>query len=300
MKRCVRKGVAALVVLPLLTSSPAGADAALDSLVASERAFAAMAKAQSVKQAFLTYLAEDAVVFQPTATNGRTVWEARSESKATLLWEPSFAAVSSAGDLGYTTGPWEFHPAPDSTGAPALPERYAYGHFNSVWRKQKHGGWLVVADIGITHEKPDRGGVGSVEFTPGPSLPIRTMKPPRIHLGDQDKKLSKSMRAMGTREAVAAHATSDLILNVDGRMPVSGIEAAQSLLGPLEGHFEYHEQGSGMASSGDLGYTYGWAERFIGQNTTPADSSVYLHVWRQDKSQVWGLALAVINPLRPR
>ncbi len=299
MKRLVRMGVVAMVVLPL-SASRAAADAALDSLVASERAFAAMSSAKGMKEAFLTYLAEDGVVFQPTATNGRKAWEARPASTATLFWEPAFAAVSSAGDLGYTTGPWEFHPPADSTGAPAPPERYLYGHFNSVWRKQRHDGWRVVADIGVSHPRPERGGVGSGEFTAGPTLPIRTMKPGRIDLAELDRKLSKSMRSLGTREALTAQATPDLRLNLEGRMPSLGIEAAQTLLDSLVGFLAYHAQGSGIASSGDLGYTYGWAERFVSANAAPADSNVYLHVWRQEKGRTWILALAVLNPLRSR
>jgi len=294
MKRFVPVGVVVMVVLPMLVPSPAAADAALDSLVASERAFAALSSAKGMKEAFLTYLTEDAVVFQPTATNGRKAWEGRPESKSTLLWEPSFAQVSSAGDLGYTTGPWEHRTPADSAGTP---ERLAYGHFNSVWRKQRHGGWRVVADIGVAHGKPDRGGVGSGEFTPGPTMPIRTMKPPRLHLGEQDQKLSKTMRTVGPRDALAAHGALDMRLSVEGKLPAIGIEAAQALI-DFEGYLVFHEQGSGVASSGDLGYTYGWAERFVGSNTAPADSSVNLHVWRQDKGRTWLLALAVLNPLQ--
>lgn len=297
MKRFVPMGVVVMVVLPMLASSPAAADAAQDSLVASERAFAAMASAKSVKEAFLAYLSEDAVVFQPTATNGRKAWEARPESKATLLWEPAFAVVSSAGDLGYTTGPWEFRPAPDSAGTAVPPERYSYGHFHSVWRRQRHDGWKVVADIGVSHPKPDHGAVGSGEFTEGPTLPIRTMKPSRIHMGDLDQKLSKTMRAVGPRDALAAHGAQDLRLGLEGKLPAIGIEAALALI-DFEGFLVYHEQGSGFASSGDLGYTYGWAERFVGSNPAPADSSVYLHVWKQDKGRTWLLALAVLSPLR--
>src|SRR5262245_53444514 len=143
MKCFARLGVFTLAVMPLLTATRAAADAALDSLVASERAFAAMASAKGTKEAFLFYLAEDAVVFQPTATNGRQAWQARTPNQATLLWEPAYAEVSSAGDLGYTTGPWEWHPPADSSGAAAPPDRFAYGHFNSVWRKNKHDGWRV-------------------------------------------------------------------------------------------------------------------------------------------------------------
>jgi ketosteroid isomerase-like protein len=292
-----------VVVLGLIAATTAllpvaaHANAALDSLVASERAFAAMSVAKGMKDAFLTFLAEDAVVFRPTATNGRKVWEERPPSTATLLWEPEFAEVSSAGDLGYTTGPWELHPPADSSGVAAPPERYLYGHFNSVWRRHKGSPWRVVVDIGGSHPKPERGGVGSGQFAAGPELPRRSMKSGRVNLPAMDRALSKSMRSAGAGAAIAAHATADVRLNVDGQFPSLGIEACQARIDSLGGFFEFKPEGSGVASSADLGYTYGLAERYLSAKAAPADTSVYLHVWRQEDGHTWTLALAVINPL---
>jgi ketosteroid isomerase-like protein len=300
MRCLVWIGVAAMAAQSI-TASPAAGDAALDSLVASERAFAAMSVANGMKVAFLTYLAEEAVVFRPTATNGRKAWESKPPSTETLLWEPEFAEVSSSGDLGYTTGPWELRPPADSTGAPAPRESYLYGHFNSVWKKQRGGAWRVVADIGGSHAKPERGGVGSGEFLPGPVLPIRTMKSSRVNLAGLDRNLSKAMRTIGTHEAVAAHAAPDVRLHVEGKMPALGIETAQARMDSLPGFFEFKVEGSGIASSGDLGYTYGQAERFLSAKAeAAADTSVYLHVWRQEDGRTWKLALAVLNPLGAR
>jgi ketosteroid isomerase-like protein len=283
----------AAVAAVALTASGADADAALDSLVASESAFSAMSVASGMKAAFLTYLAPDGIVFRPTPTNGRKAWEAQPTSTATLVWEPSFAAVSSAGDLGYSTGPWELRPPPES-GQPT-----AYGHFSSVWRKERGGAWRVVADIGISHDKPLRG-VGSGQFQPGPALPRRTMKSGRSNLTAMDRKLSKAMRSAGAGAAVAAQAEVEVRLNVEGRLPSLGIDAAQARFDTLGGFFEYRPQGSGIATSGDLGYTYGLAERFLSAKAPPADTSVYLHVWRQEDGRTWKLALAVLNPLAAR
>ena len=297
MRHWIRIGVITMLASSFVPSL-AGAQAALDSMVANERAFAAMALASGTKAAFLHYLAEDAVVFQPTATNGRKAWEARPESRATLLWEPAFGQVASSGEMGYTTGPWEFRPAPDSSGAPATPDRYAFGHFNSVWKKQ-HGAWRVVADIGVSHPRPERG-VGSGDFTPGAALPIRTMKSGRVSLSKLDEKLSNDMRGLGTAHAIGAHGAQDLRLNVPDRFPSLGIEAAQARFDTLGGHFRYRPQGSDMSKAGDLGYTYGLAERFPSADVAAAaDTSVYLHVWRQE-GRIWKLALAVLNPLSRR
>lgn len=299
MRRLVWIGVVAMAVQASLPAS-VRASAALDSLIASEKAFAAMSVAKGVRESFLAYLAEGSVVFQPQATDGRKFWEARAAVKGTLKWDPAYACVSSDGDMGYTCGPWEFQPPPDSSGTAASPDRFLYGHFNSVWVKEKKAGWRVVADIGITHPRPERGGVGSGDFTPGPNLPIRTMMSSRINLEDQDKKLTKSMRSMPARDALAAHAAQDMRFGTEGRSPASNLESSQGQIDSLAGFFAFIPKGSQVARSGDLGFTYGLAERYISTKGPPADSSVYLNVWRQEDGRFWRLALSVINPLRRR
>lgn len=302
MRGLVRIGVVAMLVLSSLPVFPAGAaaDAALDSLVASERAFAARSVAKGMKDAFLFYLDEGSVVFQPGPVDARKLWEGRPASSATLMWEPAFGAVSSAGDLGYTTGPWEFRPPADSLGTPAPPESYAYGQFNSVWRHEKKTGWKLIADIGVTHPKPSRGGVGSGEFTAGPSLKIRTMKSGRADIPGEDQRLSKSMRAGGPRAALTELGAQDLRVNSEGRFPAVGLDNAMARFDSLGGFYEYKTEGSVIARSGDLGYSYGTAQHFLSANGAPADTSVYLHVWRQEGGRLWRLALAVINPLTRR
>ncbi len=299
MRTLVLIGVIAMVAM---SSSPlrAADEGPLDSLVANERAFAALSVAKGMREAFLTYLAEDAVLFQPRAVNGRKVWEGRPASAATLKWEPAFAAVSSSGDMGYTTGPWEYQPAADSAGTPSPPESYLYGQFNSVWKKEKGAGWRVLADIGVTHPNPGRSGVGNGGFTAGPTLRVRTMKSGRPNLPEEDQRLSKAMRSTGPSEALAAHAALDLRVNSEGRLPAVGLEAAQARFDSLGGFYEFRTEGSGIARSGDLGFSYGLAEHFLAANAAPADSGAFLHVWRLEGGRFWRLALAVLNPLTRR
>jgi hypothetical protein len=299
MRRLVWIGMIAMVAQPFLPSRT-HASPALDSLVTAEKAFSALSLAKGIKESFLDYLAEGAVVFQPQALDARKFWEARPSSRAILSWEPSFACVSSDGDMGYTCGPWVFQPPPDSSGTPASPDRFLYGHFNSVWIHDKKSGWRVIADIGVTHPRPTRGGVGSGEFTAGPNLPIRTMMSSRVKLEDLDKKLSKSMRSMPPRDALAAHATQDLHFSSEGRIPATNLEASQSQLDSLGGFFVYLPQASRVSRSNDLGFTYGIAERYVSVKGAAADSTAYLNVWRLESGKVWQLALTVLKPLARR
>ena len=66
----------------------------------------------------------------------------------------------------------------------------------------------------------------------------------------------------------------------------------------IAGAVRFSTQGSGIAASLDLGYTYGLAEVFTrGASGAPADSGVYLHIWRRGPDHRWKLALVVENPL---
>ncbi len=67
----------------------------------------------------------------------------------TLTWSPDIAEVSQAGDLGFTSGPYEISlKRPDGTRAQ---ER---GRFASVWRRQPNGAYQVIFDIGSPEEPP--------------------------------------------------------------------------------------------------------------------------------------------------
>jgi ketosteroid isomerase-like protein len=263
-------------------------------LVAAERAFSATSVEKGMRDAFLTFLADDGVIFRPLPVNGKKIWEARQPVPATLIWEPSYAEVSAAGDLGYTTGPWEYRPPADKPEA-----QTAYGHFISVWRKQADGAWRVAVDIGGQHEKPERGvGSGDLTLHPAPSAQGARPRGKSPDLAELDRRLSQAMSARGAAAGFAALAAADVRLNRDGSMPRLGVESTRAALDTIARAPRFSTRGSGLSASLDLGYTYGmslWSRR--GGAAAHADSGVYLHVWRRGADQRWKLALAVENPL---
>jgi ketosteroid isomerase-like protein len=280
-----------VAAIALVASPVSAGDAALESLVAAERAFAAMSIEQGIKPSFLEYLAADGIVFRPTATNGRKAFAAQRPSAATLRWEPAYAEVSAAGDLGYTTGPWELHLPAERNPPPA------YGHFISVWKKPRGGAWRVAVDIGITHEQPASGGVGSGELEAGPTHAAADRGGSSRDLKLLDRAFSIAARAQGMATAFASRAAEDVRLNNEGAFPFVGLEAARAQLARAPGGFSFLPQGSGVAASRDLGYTYGIAPRFEPGASVAADSSVYVHVWRANAKGTWRIALSVMNPL---
>ena len=121
----------------------------LNSLVEAERSFSAMSAAQGISRAFLTYFADDAIGFRPTPIKARKYYEDNPDIPGLLIWRPVFADVSAAGDMGYTTGPWELR----KENLSKVP--VGYGHYVSVWKKQEDGTWRVALDVGNEYEGPD-------------------------------------------------------------------------------------------------------------------------------------------------
>ena len=284
------------VALALAATTATADPNALSSLVEAERGFARMSVEHGMREAFLANLADDAVVFQPLPVNGQQVWSARKPSTATLMWEPSFAEVAASGDLGYTTGPWEFHP-PSSSGDST---RF-YGHFVSVWRRAS-GAWKVALDLGATHEKTEPG-VGSGAFAAGPShgaMPKQDRTASAVReLKSAEQSFAKSASDGGFAAAFAAHASADVRFNRDGSPPSVGLDSARDRLAADTTRARWSPQDVAASRSGDLGYAYGVRERIMAAGAPP-DTSVFLDVWRREKDGRWRLVMAVDDPVAHR
>ena len=109
-----------------------------------ERAFAASAKATSINEAFRKWLADDGILFRPTAVNAQTFLKSKTPNKKQLLWQPNIAVISRDRSMGLSTGPYVFRGKPEDAGS--------YGHFISVWGKQANGEWRVLIDAGTPHD----------------------------------------------------------------------------------------------------------------------------------------------------
>ena len=128
-----------IVLICLVVPAIARAQTPLQEMVKTEQAFSKMAEEQNTRDAFLAFIADDGLLFRPGAVNGKK-WMLEhpvppSDKKELLAWQPSFAGMAASGDMGFTTGPWEFkNDIKDEKPA-------AYGHFITVWKKQPDGSW---------------------------------------------------------------------------------------------------------------------------------------------------------------
>lgn len=102
----------------------------------------------------MAFIADDGLLFRPNAVNGKKWMQDHpvppSDKHPLLAWQPVFARMATSGDLGFTTGPWEFK----NDKGDATPE--GYGHFVTIWKRQTDGSWKFAVDLGISH--PESGG----------------------------------------------------------------------------------------------------------------------------------------------
>lgn len=135
----------ALVLTVRTGSAQTGVPAAVKPLVDAEQGFADLAARQGIRQAFLTNLADDGVVFEPTERNGKQFWKSFAETSAFLSWKPVWADMSSDARLGYTVGPWEYRAAGKSSPVAAT------GSYLTIWLRQADGSYKAILDIGVAH-----------------------------------------------------------------------------------------------------------------------------------------------------
>lgn len=261
-------------------------------VVEAERAFSQRSVERGTKAAFLDNLAAEAVVFQPGPVPARAFYDSEPDVGGKLAWKPDYAEVSRAGDLGYTTGLYTLTRADG---------QMRFGHYASVWRKQADGRWKVLADGGNHHAPPLRV-AESLSFRPAPA---KSRKPPpqvvmaaeRVRLLAAEGILLALWAQRGT-SALLAHATDDVRYLPPDELPVVGRSAVQTALAGRRDELSFTPGGGDLASSGDLGYTYGALTHKAGPSATPQPGG-YLRVWRRSERGVWQVALE-LHAVPPR
>lgn len=258
-------------------------------LVEAERAFNHDAADRGVRTAFLEHLADEAIVFRPGPVSGPTFYRNAPERGGALTWDPSYAEISEGRDLGYTLGPYEAR----SPGG-----ELRHGHYVSVWRKQKSGGWRVVIDGG-NHHPPPLQVAETFEYRPavagrGTPTAIDTASE-WVRLQAAEKALITALSDKGrTSQALLQFAAPDIRYFPPGAFPVSGRGAVEAALLGQRDELSFEPAGGGIASTGDLAYTFGKVVRKAGPQAPPRDGG-YLRIWRRTGDAVWQVALELTS-----
>ncbi|MEP6936450.1 MAG: nuclear transport factor 2 family protein [Chthoniobacterales bacterium] len=265
--------------------------AAVRSLIDAEKSFARTAGEKGTREAFLTFLAENSTVFEPGPVNGRKSWEGRKSDESLLAWNSSFAVVSQAGDLGYTTGPWTWKKNRNDE------KSGASGEFFSIWKKQNDGAWKVVLDHGVDTPRPiapddSTADTATVE-TPGKTNADRKVARRSLQRAQREF-FEASARDNGA--AVARIADPDVRVLRSGVFPAAGKESARVMLSSDHARTTFQRKGGDISSSGDLAYDYG---EFATERMDHTERGTFVSVWRTATDGTWKLAVD-LRKARPK
>ena len=286
---------------------------AVQSLVNTELAFSKMSEEQGIRPAFMAFIADDGILFRPTAVKGKEWMLAHPVPESTkrpwLSWYPIVAGVSAAGDLGYTTGPWQFKDDIKDTNASG------FGNFVTVWKRQPNGTWRFAADLGISNPKPT-----AVQDPWKAPAAIADPKTATVDVA-REKLLLMSLDGDFTGgsgsqlpkyNSFERYYADDVRMYREGKFPFIGKPAVIAEL--MAENVIFHDKGQpivwsikqvdgGVSASGDLAYSYGTYE--LTSVTSGAKKEIekgnYLRIWKRDKiadPSAWRVIIDVANPIK--
>ncbi|HEX6914046.1 MAG TPA: nuclear transport factor 2 family protein [Chitinophagaceae bacterium] len=247
-------------------------------LAEAERSFSRYAGEHNTREAFLRFMDSGAVVFSRSGEiqDARKVWEARPVSGGRLAWGPSFVVLSTAGDLGLSTGTWTFRKSATDTVV-------ASGEFTTIWTKRS-GEWKWLVDLGVDHNlKPP----GATDITSiALSHPEKTSYDAQRYMLIAEDNFIRNYTENG-KSAYNEVADENIYMVQPWQLPVAGIYQLDAALVNLSGNISFRAAGSGVSADGDLGYVYGYAE-------DKDKKGNYLRVWRRI-GRKWTLLLQTIT-----
>jgi ketosteroid isomerase-like protein len=262
----------------------------LNEMVRTEQRFAARALVAGWKQAFLEYFADNAVGFdgeQTAAAKDLFRKQPDPPKELRLTWEPRYGDIAASGDLGYLTGPVRSINPARNNGQPR------HSIYASIWRRQADGSFKVVMDMGV-------GTPAAVTFPDGFTRAVRTdvyggnaaAAAATKSLRDTDAALTNAARG-GQADAYRGHLAEGARVHRPDVMPLVGQDAVVKWLAAQPAYTSGESRFAELATSGDLGYTYGTYAMQGGS----ADHGFYVRVWTRARDGVWRVALDVLQPV---
>ncbi len=284
----------ALFVLAATAQKPT-TESPLHSMVATERAFSQAAADKGTRDSFLMFIAEDGILFRPSAVLGKK-WLLEHpvplvENRPLLSWQPTFAYMAAAGDMGYTFGPWEYKQHINDQ------KPSAFGHFITMWKKQADGAWRFAIDLGISHPQsatpptPWEPGPVAKTTTKAASVPVAVS---REALMSSDREFSQAAAKQGAEAAFTKYAAEEVRLFREQHLPFVGKGEIAAALGSGKGVLTWQPEAADASRSGDLGFTHGKYE--VKTDGVLTAKGNYMRFWKRQDG-VWRVVVDVDNPL---
>lgn len=269
--------------------------ARLTQMIETERSFSRMSEEKGTREAFAAFIADDGILFRPRAVVGKKWMQEHplpsSNTHPVLTWQPIYAFISRSGDLGYTTGPWQYRNDIKD------PKPSAFGNFMTIWKKQADGDWKFVLDLGISHPEPATN--VKPTFPPavaGHFVPVDLDKA-RADLLNEERDFSKASANLGAAEAFLLKADIDVRVYREDKTPFVGRDAAAKAMYPSASFWTWRPAFSDVARAGDLAYSYGTYELRDKKTNAVTESGNYARVWKK-VAGMWRVAIDVANPVK--
>lgn len=290
-----------LVLLFIVTSfgQKGSMDPQLKALVESERAFAKTCTEIGVRASFTKFFADDGISFTPHPVNTREDFRNRPAPPGpqpfTLNWEPIFADISQAGDLGYTTGP-----VISTDNAQKRPPRYAF--YFSIWKKQSNGDWRVLIDYGIgVPAPPDPNAKPVFEAATPSGWKVNQQKvdvdAARSELTAVERELSNATSSGDIARGYSRYLMDESRMHRDSLSPILSKKAIANFISSQQlKKISFETIGVGVAQSADLGYSYG---KYEIEKTSGIEKGYVVRVWKRDSHGQWKIVADVANALPP-
>jgi ketosteroid isomerase-like protein len=273
----------------------------LDSLVEAERSFSRTCVARGLRAAFMEFFAEDGIRFLPHPVNALENFRQRpapaEPQSFTLSWEPVFADVSKAGDLGFTTGPYVVTDK-------ARKNPPAYGYYFSIWRKQNDSSWRVLLDYGTNAPPPANPdsplAFKSASATGWTDASLKAGENDRSALIKLDRETSAMSASRGVTETYRYYLLNDARLHRANLLPLVDKSSILTFLDQQQWtKVSFEPIAAGLAQSGDLAYSYGKYSLLPKDAAGALEKGYYARVWKRDGKGNWKIAMDVANPLPP-
>ncbi len=251
-----------------------------------ELAFSKFAVEHGIKESFLAYLDSGSIIFRPYPVNGKQWYQDHPSSKGFLSWYPVRVEVAVSGDFAYSTGPWEFRKEKLND------DPVAYGHYFSIWKKNNAGEWKVLLDVGNSYDKTDKR-IEEVKFIPSKQSLVsknQSQESIRLELFNAEKLFDFDAGRNNFSSSFQKHACDDVRVYREGKFPVEGKHASSNFLISDTLQHSYQINDGHVASSGDLGFTYGLSI------SAKKDTNNFVRVWRKEKE--WRIVVDILSPVK--
>jgi ketosteroid isomerase-like protein len=241
-----------------------------------EQAFATMSADSGARTAFLHFLDSNSLLFnEGKGFDGLRFWRGMpGGGGAQLVWKPVYTGMSTAGDLGFSTGPFEQRDAPAGN-------IQLSGNYSSIWVKNKPGEWKVIIDMGTSYPN-------SLYQQSWAPVVYNKLLPPatKINWQQVENDIIAQVHQKGY-QALLPYLTSDSWFNMVGHQPLHTVNDIEQGLKQIPAGLQFEWMGGAISSSGDLFYAYGSV-------TLHGKTENYLRVWGHEKDG-WKLLLQVLK-----